>query len=215
MSVLHQDMGVDDIRRIIAKSKDGTLFFNNSFPKADGEYVRHLLSDLCQQGVIVRISMGVYVKPIMSRFGVVYPPVNDIMKAIAKRDNAKILPTGNTAMNKLGLSTQVPMNSEFITTGSAREISIGKRTIRLKRSAPRNFVYKGELMPVLVQAMKAIGKEGLEDEHVGIIRGLLKEHPEPKTWEKDLSYAPAWIRKVLTTLKKSIENEQMDRQQRG
>ena len=203
---------IEDIRKMIGRSKEGTLFFNNSFPEYDDEYVRHILSDLCQQEVIVRISMGIYVKPIMSRFGVVYPPVDDIMRAIAKRDNAKILPTGNTAMNKLGLSTQVPMNSEYITSGSAREIAIGKRTIRLKRSAPRNFAYKGELMPVLVQAMKAIGKDGLTDEHIGIIHGLLKEHLDSKTWEKDLLHAPAWIRKVLTTLKKSIDNEQMDRQ---
>ena len=60
------------------------------------------------------------------------------------------------------------------------------------------------------KAMKAIGKDGLTDEHIGIIRGLLKEHPETKTWEKDLLHAPAWIRKVLATLKKSIDNEQMD-----
>ena len=105
---------IEDIRKMIGRSKEGTLFFNNSFPGYDDEYVRHILSDLCQQEVIVRISMGIYVKPIMSRFGVVYPPVDDIMRAIAKRDNAKILPTGNTAMNKLGLSTQVPMNSEYI-----------------------------------------------------------------------------------------------------
>ena len=105
-----------------------------------------------------------------SKFGIVYPPVGEIVKAIAKRDRAKILPTGNTAMNQLGLSTQVPMNSEYITSGSAREIKLGNRSIRLKRSVPKNFEYKGELMPILVQAMKAIGKDNLTDEHVGVIR---------------------------------------------
>jgi len=142
-----------------------------------------------------------------SKFGVVFPPVGDIIKAIAKRDKAKILPTGNTAMNLLGLSTQVPMNSEYITSGSAREIKLGNRTIRLRRSVPKNFAYKGELMPVLVQALKAIGKEDLTDEHIGIIRKLLTEHPEEKTWQKDLQLAPAWIRKIVTTLKKEINHE--------
>lgn len=198
------------IIRTIKQSKEGCLFFNNSFPKYDDVYIRQILSDLCGQGLITRISYGIYVKPMRSKFGIVFPPVGDIVIAIAKRDRAKILPTGNTAINLLGLSTQVPMNSEYITSGSAREIKLGNRSIRLKRSVPKNFEYKGELMPILVQAMKAIGKDNLTDEHVGIIHKLLKEHPEDKTWQDDVQLAPAWIRKIVTTLKKEIENEQMD-----
>ena len=150
----------EHIINVINRSQDGSLFFNNSFPNYDDVYVRQILSELCGQELISRISYGIF------------PPVGDIIKAIAKRDKAKILPTGNTAMNLLGLSTQVPMNSEYITSGSAREIKLGNRTIRLRRSVPKNFAYKGELMPVLVQALKAIGKEDLTDEHVGIIRQL-------------------------------------------
>lgn len=201
---------LDRIKEQISKSKEGTLFFNNSFPKYDEEYVRHVLSDLCAQKLITRISYGVYVKPIKSRFGDVFPPVSDIVEAIAKRDNAQILPTGNTAMNQLGLSTQVPMNSEYITSGSARVIKLGKRSIRLKRSVPKNFAYKGKLMPVLVAAMKAIGKDNLTDEHIGIIRKLLTEKPEEKTWQTDVQLAPAWVRKIITTIKNNIKNEQMD-----
>jgi len=99
------------------------------------------------------------------------------------------------------------MNSEYITSGSAREIKLGNRIIRLKRSVPKNFEYKGEMMPVLVQAMKAIGKNNLSDEHYGIIRKLLTEYPEDKTWQKDIQLAPAWIREIITNLKKKIENE--------
>ena len=138
----------------------------------------------------------------MSRFGIVYPSVKEIVEAIAKRDNAQVLPTGNTALNQLGLSEQVPMNSEFITSGSARVIKIGNRTIRLRRSVPKNFAYKGELMPVLVQAMKAIGKDNLTEEHLGQIRRLLAEHPEEQTWQQDIQLAPAWVRKVVSDIKK-------------
>ena len=124
--------------KAIGRSKEGTLFFNNSFPEFDDVYVREILTDLCRQELIVRISQGIYVKPMRSRFGIVYPAVGDIVKGIAKRDKAKILPTGNTALNQLGLSEQVPMNSEYITSGSAREIKLGKRTVRLRRSVPKN-----------------------------------------------------------------------------
>ena len=195
------------IANIINRSEEGSLFFNNSFPNYNDVYVREILTGLCEQGLIVRISYGIYVKPIKSKFGVVYPPISEIVSAIAKRDKAKILPTGNTAMNLLGLSTQVPMNSEYITSGSAREIKLGNHIIRLKRSVPKNFEYKGEMMPVLVQAMKAIGKDNLSDEHYGIIRKMLTEHPEEKTWQQDIQLAPAWIRVIITNLKKKIENE--------
>lgn len=197
----------EHIANKINRSEEGSLFFNNSFPNYNDVYVREILTGLCEQGLIVRISFGIYVKPIRSKFGIVYPPISEIVSAIAKRDKAKILPTGNTAMNLLGLSTQVPMNSEYITNGSAREIKLGNRIIRLKRSVPKNFEYKGEMMPVLVQAMKAIGKDNLSDEHYGIIRKLLTEHPEEKTWQKDIQLAPAWIREIITNLKKKIENE--------
>lgn len=193
---------IDDIRNKIEKSKEGTLFFNNSFPEYDDEYVRQILSDLARQGLVDRIAFGIYLKPMMSRFGIVYPSVKEIVEAIAKRDNAQVLPTGNTALNQLGLSEQVPMNSEFITSGSARVIKIGNRTIRLRRSVPKNFAYKGELMPVLVQAMKAIGKDNLTEEHLGQIRRLLAEHPEEQTWQQDIQLAPAWVRKVVSDIKK-------------
>lgn len=193
---------IEEIRKRIERSKEGTLFFNNSFPEYDDEYVRQILSDLCVQGLVVRIAFGIYLKPMMSRFGVLYPSVSEIVQAIAKRDNAQVLPTGNTAMNQLGLSEQVPMNSEFITSGSARVIKIGNCTIRLRRSVPRNFAYKGEMMPVLVQALKAIGKENLTDEHLGQIRRLLAEHPGEQSWQTDMQLAPAWIRKVVTDIKK-------------
>ena len=197
----------ENIANLINRSEEGRLFFNSSFSEYNDVYVREILSGLCEQGLIVRISFGIYVKPMRSKFGIVYPPISEIVRAIAKRDKAKILPTGNTAMNLLGLSTQVPMNSEYITSGTAREIKLGNRIIRLKRSVPKNFEYKGEMMPVLVQAMKAIGKDNLTDEHHGIVRKLLTEHPEEKTWQKDMQLAPAWIREIITNLKKKIENE--------
>ena len=63
-------------------------------------------------------------------------------------------------------------------------------------------ILTAEMMPVLVQALKAIGKENLTDEHLGQIRRLLAEHPEEQSWQTDMQLAPAWIRKVVTDIKK-------------
>lgn len=197
----------DKVKRKILLSKDGSIFFTNSFPKFDEEYVGQVLSELCRQNLIIRLAYGMYLKPMRSKFGIVYPPTNEIITAISKRDKAQILPTGNTALNQLGLSTQVPMNSEYITSGSARIIRVGNRTIKLRRSVPKNFAYKGTLMPVLVQALKALKEENITEEHIGIIRGLLKEYPENSTWKQDVQLAPAWIKKIIINIKLSLENE--------
>lgn len=202
---------VEKIRSKIEKSKDGSLFFVNSFPQYDEEYVGKILADLCRLDIIIRVAFGIYLKPVRSKFGVVYPSIADIVLAISKRDNAQILPTGNAALNQLGLSTQVPMNSEYITSGSSRVLKIGKRTIKLKRSVPKNFAYKGKLIPVMVQALKAIGRDNLTDEHIGVIRKRLMEYPEERTWRQDVQLAPMWIRKIILNIKESLENEQVDR----
>lgn len=198
---------VEDIKRSIAKSKTGKIFFMKSFHQYDEEYVGKVLSDLCKQNELVRLSLGVYLKPMRSKFGVVYPSVFEVVEAIAKRDNAKILPSGNTALNFLGFSTQVAMNSEYITSGSARELKIGKRTVKLKRSVPRNFAYKNELLAVLVQALKAIGEKNVRAEHLSIVEQLLRKNKEKAISKQDLQLAPAWIRKIIVMQQKRVYNE--------
>ncbi|MCH5238054.1 MAG: type IV toxin-antitoxin system AbiEi family antitoxin domain-containing protein, partial [Muribaculaceae bacterium] len=93
----------------IKSSNNGSLFFSNSFPAYGDEYVGHIMSDLVKEGELYRIGRGVYLKTKKTKFGLVYPDLEYIAKAIAKRDNADILPTGAMALNILGLSTQVPM----------------------------------------------------------------------------------------------------------
>ena len=78
----------------------------------------------------------------MTKFGVLMPDVQEIVKAIARRDNAQVLPTGETAANLLGLSTQVPMNYVYLTSGSARKIMVGKKTVTFKRCVPKNLSLK-------------------------------------------------------------------------
>ena len=81
-------------------------------------------SKFAKTGLLCRLAKGVYYKPIQTRFGILYPEVGALVKAIAHRDNAHVLPTGETAQNMLGLFTQVPMNYVYLTSGSARKIGI-------------------------------------------------------------------------------------------
>lgn len=137
---------IQQIRIRIAHSKFGEVFFVSSFPQYDVEYVTKLLAIFEKEGLITRIAKGVYVKAQKTRFGILYPSAYELVKEIAKRDKAKVIPTGATAANRLGFSTQVPMNSVFLTTGSGRKLKLGNRKVTLKHGVPRNFVFRGRLI---------------------------------------------------------------------
>ena len=98
-----QEAVIKDIRAKIARSKYGEVFFVSSFPKNNIEYVTKLLAMFEKEGLITRISKGVYVKVRKTRFGILYPSAYEIVTKIAKRDKAIIIPTGATAANRLGL----------------------------------------------------------------------------------------------------------------
>lgn len=188
----------------ISSMPNGTLFFNNSFPDYDDEYVGKILSNMVTNGLLYRLGRGVYLKSVKTRFGMVYPSIEEIAKAIAERDNAQILPTGATSLNILGLSTQIPMNPTFITSGSARVVTLGNRTITFKRAVPKSFMIKGEKRRLIVQALRAIGECNLTNEDSDNITYLIQSYPELDTIEHDLKVMPVWIRKIFL---KSLRNE--------
>jgi len=192
-----QSTVIDKVKSRISHSKFGEVFFVSSFPEYDVEYVTKLLSILEKEGTITRISKGVYVKARKTRFGTLYPSASELVREIAKRDKAAVIATGDTAANQLGLSTQVPMNSTFLTTGSSRKLTLGKRTVTLKHGAPKNFAFKGKLIQDIVQALRSIGEQNLTPENERQIAKLLAESPEKETIEHDLRLAPVWMRNII------------------
>ena len=188
---------VDILRCYIDEADTGTLFFNNSFPEYNDEYVGKVLSDFVRQRLLLRLSRGIYLKAKKTKFGIVYPTTEEIAHAIAERDNAEILPTGSTALNMLGLSEQVTMTPIFLTSGSARKIKCGNRILTFKRGVPKNFTLKGKVTRLLVQAMKAIGERNYNEEWESAISAILSKYPEDETMSDDLKVMPTWIRRNI------------------
>lgn len=197
-TVLHQ------VKREVTRAKYGAVLFTSSFSQFDAEYVAKLLAQFEKEGLIARIAKGVYVKAKRTRFGIVYPSTFELVKEIAKRDKAIVFPAGETAANKLGFSTQVPMNACFITSGTPRKLKLGNRTVTLKHGVPKNFAYKGKLMPELVQALRSIGEDNVTDVVEKRVAQLLSETPEAETIEHDLLLAPVWVRQII---KRNIKNK--------
>lgn len=182
----------------------GELVFLSDYPEYDVAFACRVLAAKCKEGSFMKLSKGIYYKPSMTRFGPVLPSVDKVVQAVARRDNAKILPSGNAVLNQLGLSEQVPMRLVYLTSGSARDLMVGGTKIKLKRSVPKTFEFQGELMALLAQALKALGKEGVTEEQKAAIGALLKEHPEDDTFEHDIRLMPAWMQKMIKEIKEGL-----------
>lgn len=186
------------IERYIKQKPLGSLFFPEDFLGL-GSYdaVRKALERLVDKSVIFRIGQGIYTRPKKSKLiGEVMPSAEEIVEAIIKRDRLRTVPTGSYALNALGLSTQVPMRIVLLTDGSPREIKIGKRTIKFKKTTPKNLLAKGKISRLVIQALKEIGNgQATESEEEKIIQ-LLKEEDQ-KDLIHDIGLAPVWIQKIM------------------
>lgn len=190
-------MSEQTLRQQILSSEDETIFFRNDFPQYHPESVGRVLTDLTDEGELVRIASGIYVKPRMSQFGPIMPSIEHVVKAISVRDKAQILPSGETALNALGLSTQVPMYYSFLTTGSARKLTIGKRQVTLKRGVPRNFAYKTQLIALIVQALRCLGEPNVSPRELEQIQRLLLKEPDKEALICDMQIMPAWMKRII------------------
>jgi len=188
------------VKERIEEGDKGQIYFVNNFSDLQNDQtVTKALQRLAEDGLLIRLSKGVYLYPETTRFGIIIPSVEEIVKAIAERDNVMILPSGKTALNKLGLSSQVPMNAVFLTTGSTRTIKVGNRKLLLKRAAPRNFAYKGTLMPLVTESLKALGKNNIDKEIIDKLKQIIRSLSDTDfiTFTEDLQYVPQWIRSII------------------
>ena len=180
-----------------SRPKGSVLFVDDFLDYGNPESVKKALLRLKEKEILVRLAHGIYLYPkIDTELGVLFPSTEDIAKAIARRDKARIVPTGVQALNKLGLSTQVPMKVVYLTDGAARSIKIGKRTITFKNTSPKNLLAKGEISSLVVQALKTIGQSKVDDETLLKIQTLLKKE-KIENRLNDAKLAPAWINKIL------------------
>lgn len=188
----------DRIEKSIKSKQRGVLLFADDFIEyGSSDAIRQALVRLVSKEVIKRVAQGIYVRPTISKYiGEVLPTAEDVAQGIAKRDKIKIVPTGTHALNKLGLSTQIPLKLVYLTDGAPREIQIGKRTIKLKKTTPKNLLAKGKTSSLVIQALREVGQNGVTEEFERKIIELLKKE-ERKDLEHDIPLAPVWIRKIM------------------
>lgn len=190
-----------EIRNRIVQGGEGRLYVVGDFADLNNDaLVTRVLSRLEKEKLLMRLSQGVYLYPNQNRYGVHKPSIDVIAKAIAEKDKTRIIPSGLTALNVLGLSTQVPMNAIYLTNGTPRVVTVGNRKIVFKKSVPRNFAYQSELFPLVVSAMKEMGEENINDDVVLKLKKILAKENSQELIRQDFLIAPQWIRKKLNVL---------------
>lgn len=190
---------VEDYILTAIKSKPrGSLLFPDDYKKmGSSEGVRQALKRLAEKNEIKRIAQGIYVRPKQHDIiGELMPTAEEVALAIAKRDKIRIIPTGAFALNALGLSTQVPMKLVYLTDGSPREIQIGKRSIKFKKTTPKALSVKGFKSALVIQVLREIGKDNLNVSELQKINAVLKTEDE-KILKHDIQLVPDWIRKIM------------------
>lgn len=191
----------DKILTSISKRGRGSVFFASDFTSfGEAKTIHKALQRLSDKAKIIRLARGIYYYPKIEKklgLGVLYLSFEEIAQAIAKRDKARIVPTGQYAMNKLGLSTQMPMNIVYLTDGSPRKITINNgRGILFKHTAPKNLAFNNELFMFIVLALKEISQDNVTEEHINQIQKLLQNEDVNKI-KSDFKLVPAWIRTII------------------
>ncbi len=192
----------NQILKSITNHKRGKIFFPVNFIKfGSSTAVRQALNRLEDKKKIVRVAKGIYLYPKTSkRLGVIYPTLNEIALAIAKRDKARIIPTGLYALNQLGLSTQIPTNFVYITDGSPRNIKVYNSVIKFKKVSPKQLSLSNDRFIMLVQALRELSIENIDP----AVDKIVTKHIlgiDIKEFEHDIKLVPDWIRKYLTKLR--------------
>lgn len=193
----------NQIETKILKSSVGEIFFAEDFyAYGSPGNIRLTLFRLVNEGILERLAQGIYLKPKKDPLlGTLYPTTEEIAKQIAQRDKARIAPTGVLALYLLGLTTQVPLKAVYLSDGSQREIKIGNRSIQFKKTVPKSFAIKDELLHLIVQAFKEVGQNKVTEDFIEKIKPSVVQL-DSQVVQKQVKYAPVWIQKVIKNLMK-------------
>lgn len=186
------------LSRIYGRGR-GWAFTKTDFTAEFGKTnIHQALSSLARSGKIRRVFRGVYDYPSRSESlgQTLSPDIDQVAQALARKFNWRILPSGDAALNVLGLSTQVPGRWVYLSDGPTRQYRTGKQTLVFRKSALKDIGFKHRKSGLLVQALKALGGEHVDRNTIETIRKRL----DSKDYEpilKDTRAVTDWIYQII------------------
>lgn len=180
----------------------GTAFSASDFLDiADANSVSQALFRMEKDNSIRRIINGIYDKPAYSQliqeYGV--PSIGKIAEALARRFNWNIAPSGDTALNILHVSTQVPNAWEYVSDGPYRDYMIGNVPLKFKHIMPREINGYSPITAMVIQGIRAIGKGNMTQEQLDRFSSVIKEE-DKDTLLKEAKTASVWIYREIKNI---------------
>jgi Family of unknown function (DUF6088) len=166
-------------------------------PEASRELVDQVISRMVRAGELQRISRGLFSRPKVHReLGPLAPHSEDIAAAIERSIGLPVVPTGALALNALHLSEQVPARLEFKTAGPGKIVQVGGRRIHLRHAPARHFRARARIVPLVIEALSALGRGGVTEETIRKIRSVVNEN-DRGILRKHIADAPVWMQRSL------------------
>lgn len=179
----------------IASAEPGTVFVPSDFHDiASVDNANIVLSRMAKRGDIMRAMRGVYAKPKrVEELDVDVPPSPDaVAHAIARNNKWVIAPSGDTALNRLGLDTQVPAVYEYVSSGPYKTYQYGKFTIAMKHRANRDLLDCSPVTRLVIQALKALGKDAAGEDVAAHIAARLGNEEAEALYDETRN-STAWV----------------------
>ncbi|WP_392445684.1 DUF6088 family protein [Sneathia vaginalis] len=200
------DSITNQIETIMSENQGKIFSINDFYDLGTKNTIKSILYRLNEENEIVRLLDGLYTKPKYSKIldEYSYPDASAVAEKIADKFSWTIAPTGDTALNYTGLSTQVPNEYVYISDGAYREYLYRDKKIIFKHTTNRNITSYSKELSILIQAIKALGKDNIREEDIKKLAVFAKGIQEDLI--KDTLKLPFWIQEVLNKIQE-INNE--------
>jgi predicted transcriptional regulator of viral defense system len=153
----------ENIIEHMKEKAEGTIFGAKEFLHLGARAaIDQALSRLAKKGMLLRAGRGAYVLPVGTRFGSRPPSVENLVKAISVAKGETIATHGATAANALGLTTQVPVRSIYLTSGRSRRFKLGAHIVEFKHAPNWQLTLADRPAGQVVRALAWLGPQETE-----------------------------------------------------
>lgn len=187
------------IRKQIMAVPDGSIFtIRDFYGITDQNNTKQCISRLVKGGVLKRVCKGIYQKPkyikILNSYASADPYL--VAEALVRENGWSISPAGNAALNILGLDTQIPMRTVYVSSGPNRKYEWGKTSIEFQHRSSKEIGPFSAITALIIQALKTIGPENIGDWHLRRLQSLLTEK-DREAIRKESRFAFTWMQLYL------------------
>lgn len=193
----------------IKSKKQGWAFsatdFTTKYPRS---HIDVALADLVKTGDIRRVIRGIYDLPMYSSIlgRHTAPDIHQVARALARKFNWAINPDGDTALNYLGLSTQMVAKTIYLSDGPSKTYQIGNTTLEFKHISKKEMTQNSENTTLVIQAIRAMGEKQMTPDFIKQLSGKFSANEWAKI-ASESNHTTTWIYDIIKQAKAISEQE--------